>query len=69
MRERTLLLSLHDVTPRHVARLARAEALFRELGVPHVTYLLVPRYHRRWPIEEDAAFSIWCREPRPFTVH
>jgi uncharacterized protein len=69
MRGRTLLLSLHDVTPRHVRRLARAEALFRDLGVTHATYLLVPRYHGGWPVETNAEFSSWCREPRPFTVH
>jgi len=65
---RILLLSLHDVTPRHVAGLTRAEALFRDLGVTRVTYLLVPRYHRGWSIEKDIEFSRWCREPRPFDV-
>jgi predicted deacetylase len=64
----TLLLSLHDVTPRHLVRLARAEALFRELGVTHATYLVVPRYHRAWPIETDAEFRDWCRASRPFNV-
>jgi hypothetical protein len=63
-----LLLSLHDVTPRHLVRLARAEALFRELGVTHATYLVVPRYHRAWAIETDSGFRTWCRGPRPFTV-
>lgn len=63
-----LLLSLHDVTPRHFVRLTRAEALFRELGVTQVTYLLVPRYHRGWAIERNPQFMIWCAEPRPFTV-
>jgi predicted deacetylase len=64
----TVLLSLHDVTPRHLPRLTRAEALFRELGVTHATYLIVPRYHRGWAIETDSRFIAWCREPRPFTV-
>ena len=68
MPPRTLLLSLHDVTPRHTERLARAETLFRDLGVTRVTYLLVPRYHRRWSIDEDPEFSRWCRAPRPFDV-
>jgi uncharacterized protein len=63
-----LLLSLHDVTPRHLARLTCAEALFRELGVTHATYLVVPRYHRAWAIETDAGFRAWCRASRPFTV-
>ena len=63
-----LLLSLHDVTPHHISRLARAEALFCELGVTHATYLLVPRYHGAWAIESDPMFRDWCRAPRPFTV-
>jgi predicted deacetylase len=64
----TLLLSLHDVTPRHLERLQRAESLFCEIGVRHVTYLLVPRYHGRWDVERDLAFQEWCHHPRPFTV-
>jgi predicted deacetylase len=63
-----LLLSLHDVTPRHLVRLTRAEALFRELGVTHATYLVVPRYHRAWAIETDPGFRAWCRASRPFSV-
>ena len=69
MRERILLLSLHDVTPRHAARIARAEAFFRDVGVTHATYLLVPRYHGRWSIQDDAEFSRWCRAPRSYPVH
>jgi predicted deacetylase len=56
------------VTPRHLVRLAHAEALFRELGVTHATYLIVPRYHRGWAIETDSGFQAWCRASRPFTV-
>ena len=62
-----LLLSLHDVTPHHFAAwLVRAEALFRELGVTHTTYLVVPRYHGAYAIEADPPFQAWCRAPRPF---
>ena len=63
-----LLLSLHDVTPRHLARLIRAEALFRDLGVSDVTYLVVPRYHGGWAIEGDHEFETWCRRQRAFDV-
>ena len=63
-----LLLSLHDVTPRHLTRLIRAEALFRDLGVSDVTYLVVPRYHGGWAIEGDGGFGTWCQAVRPFTV-
>ena len=68
MRRPIVLVSLHDVTPRYVERLARAEALFRELGVTRATYLLVPRYHGGWAIEKDSGFVSWCRQPRAFTV-
>ena len=64
----TFLLSLHDVTPRHFEQLQRAEILFREMGVTHVTHLLVPRYHGHWNVEGDLAFQEWCHQPRPFTV-
>jgi predicted deacetylase len=64
-----LLLSLHDVTPHHFARLVRAEALFRELGVTHATYLVVPRYHGAHAIEAEPRFQAWCRAPRPFVTH
>ena len=65
---RVLLLSLHDVTPHHAGRLALAEALLRDLGVTDVTYLLVPRFHGSWPIENDRGFSEWCLRARPFAV-
>jgi predicted deacetylase len=63
-----LLVSLHDVTPVHAARLARAEALLQSLAIEEVAYLFVPRFHGV-PSEEDAAFLSWCRAPRAFRVH
>jgi predicted deacetylase len=68
MARRQLIVSLHDATPVHAARLDRAEALLRALGVTEATYLLVPRFHGV-PSDEDAAFVRWCRAPRPFRVH
>jgi predicted deacetylase len=65
---KSLIVSLHDVTPVHAARLDRAEALLRSLGIAEVTYLLVPRFHDV-PSDEDATFIRWCRAPRPFRVH
>jgi predicted deacetylase len=62
-----LLVSVHDVTPVHAARLDRAEALLRSLDIHDVTYLFVPRFHGV-PSEEDAAFVRWCQAPRPFRV-
>jgi uncharacterized protein len=63
-----LLVSLHDVTPVHAARLHQAEALLQSFGIGDVSYLFVPRFHGV-PSEDDAAFVRWCRAPRPFRVH
>jgi hypothetical protein len=40
-----LLVSLHDVTPFHLPRLQRAEALCAALGVDKISFLLIPDYH------------------------
>jgi len=62
------LVSLHDVTPAHLDRLDRAEALFREAGVAHVAYFLVPDFHRAHSIAADTAFKAWCARPRPYSI-
>jgi predicted deacetylase len=64
-----LLLSLHDVSPVHLAQLKRAEALFRELGVYKVTYLFIPNFMGRYPSTEHPEFQAWCRSRRDFKVH
>ena len=63
-----LVVSLHDVTPFHLKRLVRAEALCRDLGVRKLTYLLVPRYHGGFACAEDGDFVAWCRAAREFAV-
>jgi uncharacterized protein len=63
-----LLISLHDVTPFHLERLEKAETLFRELSIKKVTYLLIPRYHGRYPSAGNARFVAWCGESRPFQI-
>jgi predicted deacetylase len=68
MAQLKLLVSLHDVTPVHAARLARAEALLQSLAIEEVAYLFVPRFHGV-PSEEDASFLRWCRAPRAFRIH
>lgn len=67
MSRRWVLLSLHDVAPVHRERIERAEALFAELGVEQVTYLLIPDYHRQGR-SDTADFAAWCRRARPFAV-
>jgi predicted deacetylase len=56
------------VTPFHRHRLERAEQLLSDVRATEVLYLLVPDYHGRAPVAEDAAFGAWCRRPRPFQV-
>ncbi len=68
MPQRRVLLSLHDVAPVHRERIERAEAVFADLGVEKITYLLIPDYHRQGKSDTDR-FAAWCRRPRPFAVN
>jgi uncharacterized protein len=63
-----LLISLHDATPFHLDRIRKAEAMFGDLGIDKVTYLLVPEYHGGYLSSGDPAFIEWCRTDRPFQV-
>jgi len=63
-----LLVALHDVTPAHAARLARAEQLLSALGLTTVAYLYVPAFHGQAPAHDDPEFSAWCRARRPYRV-
>lgn len=63
-----LLVSLHDVTPAHAGRLARAERFLERLGIAAVTYLFVPNFHGRFPAHADRHFIDWCRAPRSYAV-
>lgn len=66
--EPALLVALHDVTPAHAPRLARAEQLLSALGLTSVAYLYVPDFHGHGPAHGDGAFAAWCRAPRPYRV-
>ncbi len=58
-----LLLSVHDVTPRHFARLKTIHAMLGELGVGHdYAMLVVPDFWRAWPLEEHGDFTAWLRQ-------
>jgi uncharacterized protein len=63
-----LVISLHDATPFHLDRMRKAEAVFGDLGVSKITYLLVPEYHGGYPSAASPEFIAWCRAPRPFGV-
>jgi uncharacterized protein len=64
----SVLVALHDVSPFHLPRLRRAEALFSELGVERATYLFIPDYHRGNPAADSPEFLAWCRAVRPHAV-
>jgi len=68
LEEPALLVALHDVTPAHAARLARAEQLLSALGLTTVAYLYVPDFHGRAAAHHDRGFSAWCQAPRPYRV-
>jgi hypothetical protein len=68
MQDSALLVALHDVTPAHAARLARAEQLLSALGVTKVAYLYVPNFHGQAAADLDSNFPAWCRRPRPYRV-
>lgn len=63
-----VLISLHDVAPYHLARLARAETLLRDCCVGKVSYLLIPDYHGMGRSDLDADFMTWCRGSRAFEI-
>ena len=59
---RSLIVSLHDVSPTTRTECARILAELRSLGVPQSSLLVVPDHHHRGRIVEDAEFSAWLRE-------
>ena len=55
-----LLLSVHDVTPRHFERLKTIHAQLGELGVGnHYAMLVVPDFWRAWPLHDHGDFTAW----------
>lgn len=63
-----LLVSLHDVTPFHLPRLQKAEALCEALGVEKMSFLLIPDYHSLGRSDLSPDFVAWCRRDRAFDV-
>ena len=58
-----ILLSVHDVTPRHFERVKAIHALLQELGVGNrYAMLVVPDFWRQWPLAEHRAFARWIGE-------
>jgi predicted deacetylase len=57
-------ISLHDVAPRHRARIERAEQLFAEWGIPKLSYLLVPDFHGDGRADLAPGFTEFCQQSR-----
>lgn len=58
-----LLLSVHDVTPRHFERLKAIHAFLQDLGVgPRYAMLVVPDFWQQWPLEDHQDFADWIRD-------
>jgi predicted deacetylase len=59
---RSLLVSLHDVTPAHAGAIERAFALLAEVGVSRYALFVVPDWHGRSPVKEYSDFVAKVRE-------
>ena len=62
MTSRLLHVSIHDVAPFHLARVQKAEALLKELGIDKVTCLLVPDFHHLGRSDRSSKMQAYCRE-------
>ena len=58
----TLLASIHDVAPPHLAAARALRARLESWGVGRVTLLAVPDLHGRHPLARDAATAGWLRD-------
>ncbi len=66
-----VLVSLHDVTPFHLPRLQKAEQILTQWGVPKISYLFIPDYHRENQQLDKVLlsdFKQWTVENRAFAV-
>ena len=66
-----ILISLHDVTPYHLPRLQKAEQILTQWGVPKISYLFIPDYHRKNQHLDKvvlSTFKQWTAKNRAFAV-
>ena len=58
-----LLVSVHDVTPRHADRLRRIAALLARHGLRgRYSALVVPNFWHEWPLADHPDFIAWLRD-------
>lgn len=53
---RRLVVSLHDVSPRHEEAIEAILAFLAGIGVPPVPLLVVPDFHGEWPLDRHPGF-------------
>ncbi|MCA9662190.1 MAG: polysaccharide deacetylase family protein [Myxococcales bacterium] len=59
---RRVLVSVHDVTPRHFDRLRAIDALLRRHGLAgRYAALIVPNFWHEWPLADHPEFLAWLR--------
>jgi predicted deacetylase len=56
---KSLVVSVHDVSPLTQALCEEILAQLRQLGIDQTSLLVIPNHHRRAPIVHDAAFRDW----------
>ena len=56
---KSLVVSLHDVSPLTQAPCENILVQLQELGVQQTSLLVIPNHHRRAPIAENASFRSW----------
>lgn len=58
-----ILVCLHDVSPRHMARLRIIDETLVKAGLQgRYSMLVVPNFWRQWPLEEHPEFGEWLRD-------
>lgn len=58
---RSLVVSLHDVSPHTREECQSILTRLADLGVPHCSLLVIPDHHHRGHMRDDAAFASWLR--------
>lgn len=70
---RRVLVSLHDVSPRHEKAVQHALDLLREFEIPPVPLLVVPDFHGQWPLDAHPAFleklRSWQEQGHELVLH
>ncbi len=58
---KSLVVSLHDVSPHTRAACTEILGALAGRGVAHCSLLVIPDHHHRGPMLDDAAFGVWLR--------